>query len=191
MPVLLIDFMKDICLSLDRENIPYCLAGGLAVSIWGPARGTVDVDIVAHISNEERERIVHLFEKDFNLIQSHKDDMPMGFVKIWRHIFHYKNEPDILQLDLIIVPDAYSEKIMNRKIEIEEYGMKISVISKEDLIVLKLASFRNQDKADIEKILEHDSTLDWFYLENTVKEYCDHWDFIKDVRGQILVDSGQ
>lgn len=179
MSVLLIDFMKHICLSLDRENIPYCLAGGLAVSIWGPARGTVDVDIVAHISNEERERIVHLFEKDFNLMQSHKDDMVMGMVKIWRHIFHYKNEPDILQLDLIIVPDAYSEKIMNRKIEIEEYGMKISVISKEDLIVLKLASFRNQDKADIEKILEHDSTLDWFYLENTVKQYGDHWDFIK------------
>ncbi|MBW2118091.1 MAG: hypothetical protein JRF53_00300 [Deltaproteobacteria bacterium] len=142
----------------------------------------MDVDIVASISDEERDRIVRRFEKDFDLLQSHKDDMPMCLVTIWRHIFNYKDEPDILQLDLIIVPDDYSGKIMNRKIEIEEYGMKIYVISKEDLIVLKLASFRNQDKADIEKILEHDPKLDWFYLENTAKKYGKNWDFIYSLR---------
>jgi hypothetical protein len=82
----LIVFLEDICRLFEKEKIRFCVTGGFAASIWGTPRGTGDVDIILNIEEESREKIVRLLDTNFDLVQSHREDMVFNIIRIWRHI---------------------------------------------------------------------------------------------------------
>lgn len=175
----LIRFLEDICHLFEKEKIRFCVIGGFAASIWGIPRGTGDVDIVLNIEDENREMIVRLLDANFNLVQSHQEDMVFNIIRIRRHIIKVEESPELLILDTLLADNDYLKNVITRKIEINFHGIKLPVVSKEDLIILKAISFRDIDKHDIRNILSSETPTDWVYLEKNFKSLKLDWEFIK------------
>jgi len=175
----LILFLEDICHLFEKEKIRFCVTGGFAASIWGIPRGTGDLDIVLNIEDENREMIVRLLGANFNLVQSHKEDMVFNSIRIWRHIIKVEESPELLILDTLLADNDYLKNVIARKVEINFHGINLPVVSKEDLIILKAISFRDIDKHDIRNILSSETPTDWAYLEKNFKALELDWEFIK------------
>ncbi len=161
----LITLFVRLCDTFNKSRFNYCVAGGFAVGMWGPPRGTSDIDIVILLQEEEREAVVAFLKKHFNMIQSHDKDMVFGDLHIWRHVFAGENKQNVFPLDMILASNEYLENVLNRRIEIEYRDVTVPVISIEDLIVLKSISFRDIDRFDIKNLVNSGNPIDWNYLD--------------------------
>ncbi len=161
----LILLFTGLCETLNKSNFDYCVAGGFAVAMWGPPRGTTDIDIIILVRQEEREWMTSLLGSQFKLIQSHEQDMVFGNLHIWRHVLAGENKKNLYPLDMLIASDKYLENVLRRRIEIEYKGVIVPVISIEDLIILKSISFRDIDRFDIENLINAGNPIDWDYLD--------------------------
>jgi hypothetical protein len=178
----LIGFLEDICHLFEKEKIPFCVTGGFAASIWGTPRATSDVDIVLNIEGESRERIIKLLDDNFNLVQSHREDMVFNDLHIWRHIIKAEDSPELLILDTLVANNDYLKRVIERKTEINFHNIKLPLVSKEDLVILKTISFRDIDKHDIRNILKSSTPTDWEYLERNFKALQLNWEFVESYK---------
>ena len=151
-------FIHDICLALDKAEIPYAIVGGYAVALHGAIRGTVDVDVVIQWSFKHLQATENVFKQ-------------MGLVSLIpisaETLFHFREEyiqnrnliawnfydpsNPLNQVDIIINYDLRSAGAA--KIIKTSQGM-IRILSLNDLITMKKASGRPQDLEDI-KALDH------------------------------------
>ncbi|MCP4155254.1 MAG: nucleotidyltransferase family protein [bacterium] len=166
----LITLFVRLCDTFNKTRFTYCVVGGFAVGMWGPPRGTSDIDIVILLREEERGKVVLFLEEHFNMIQSHDKDMVFGDFHIWRHVFAGENKRNVFPLDMIIASTEYLENVLNRRLEIEYRGVTVPVISIEDLIILKSISFRDIDQFDIKNLVNSGSPIDWDYLDKKLSQ---------------------
>lgn len=181
----LINLFCQLSEKLNTTGIPYCVAGGFAVSMWGPPRGTSDIDIVILIDENDRKSITQFLNENFKLIQSHKDDMIFNGIHIWRHILSDENGMSIFPLDMILCKNEFLQKVIKRKLEIIYRNVKVPIISIEDLIILKSISHRDIDKFDIENILNTDNVIDWPYLKKMISQLNLDWNYIETIKEKI------
>jgi predicted nucleotidyltransferase len=174
--------LKEICLQLNKKNLQFCLAGGWAVSMLGIARTTIDIDLLVVLDENTREQIVSILKSAFHLIQSHEDEMEFKHMSIWRNIVSLKNKKDPFMIDLINADNDYLKSVIQRKTEIDHEGVVVPVIAVEDLIVLKMFSFRKQDQVDIENLVQTGTPVDWTYLEKIIKQFKLDWDYIEKIK---------
>lgn len=87
---------------MNAAGIPYCVTGGLAVGMWGPPRGTSDIDIVIMIDEKDRKFVISFLNEHFNLVQSHEKDMVFNNIHVWRHILGIENKNSVFPLDMIL-----------------------------------------------------------------------------------------
>jgi len=78
----LILLFTGLCDTLNKSRFNYCAAGGFAVGMWGPPRGTSDIDIIILVRQKERESVTSLLGNHFKLVQSHEKDMVFGKLHI-------------------------------------------------------------------------------------------------------------
>lgn len=180
---LIILFLK-LCDELNTTGIRYCVTGGFAVGMWGPPRGTSDIDIVIMLDEKDRKFVTGFLKGHFNLVQSHDNDMIFGNIHIWRHILKGENENNIFPLDMILCNNDYLEKVIERKLEIVYKNVRIPVISIEDLIILKYISLRDIDKFDIENIIKSGNPIDWPYLKEVILKLNLDWDYIEAIKNK-------
>lgn len=182
----LIELFLRLCSEFNSTGIPYCVTGGFAVAMWGPPRGTSDIDIVIMIHKKNRNQVSEFLNNHFNLVQSHENDMVFKNIHIWRHILRSGKGDNIFPLDMIISNNAYLKKVIKRKIEIRYRSVKIPVISLEDLIILKSISQRDIDRFDIGNIFKSGHPIDWEYLKGVVSQLNLDWEFIEKInKGSI------
>lgn len=174
--------LKKVCSELRKNNLQFCLAGGWAVSMIGIARTTMDIDILIVLDENIKRKVVSILENSFNLIQSHEKEMELKNITIWRNIVSLKGKNDPYMLDLLKADNDYLKTVIERRIEIDYEGTVIPIISIEDLIVIKLASFRKQDQVDIENLIQSGAAIDWGYLEKAIKKSNLDWSFIEQIK---------
>lgn len=174
--------LKKICAELRGNNLQFCLAGGWAVSMIGTARTTVDIDILIILDEAIKKQVISTLDNSFNLIQSHEKEMEFKNITIWRNIVALKGKREPYMLDLLKAESNYLKAVIGRSVEIDYEGTKIPIISIEDLIVIKLASFRKQDQVDIENLIHSGTPIDWEYLERTIKESHLDWSYIEQLK---------
>lgn len=177
--------LKKICNQLGKKKLQFCLAGGWAVSILGTARTTIDIDILIVLNDDIKKQVVSILEDSFYLIQSHENKMKFKTLSIWRNIVSLQRKGELFIIDFLIADSDYLKSIIERKIEIDYEGISIPVITVEDLIIIKLSSFRKQDEVDIENLLHSASRIDWKYLENTIKRFRLNWEYIEKIQNQV------
>ncbi len=154
-----------LCDIFNKSRFDYCVAGGFAVGMWGPPRGTSDIDILIFLRETDRDSLMTLLGNHFNVLQSHDEDMVFGDLHIWRHILTGENKKNIFPLDMLIASNEYLQNVIKRRIEIEYRGVSVPVISVEDLIILKAVSFRDIDRFDMGNLVNGEVPIDWSYLE--------------------------
>ncbi len=174
--------LKELCMQLSKNNMEFCLAGGWAVSMMGIARTTIDIDMLMVLDETAKKQVISILENSFHLIQSHENEMEFKRLTIWRNIVSLKNKNEPFMIDLIKADTDYLKRVITRRIEIDYEGVVIPVIAIEDLIILKLSSFRKQDQADIENLVRSGTPIDWQYLETNVKKFHLDWDYIYNQR---------
>lgn len=155
------NILRNFCKVFDGFDIPYVLIGAYAVSSWGVVRATRDIDFLARIPSGIIDTVREKFaEKGFevDLVKGDADDPIRGVLKLI-----YKGE-DVI--DVLLGIKGISDNIYIRAVRISIMGVKIPVISPEDLIIMKLLAGGPVDIDDARKILKiMGDKIDFAYLE--------------------------
>ena len=143
----ILDELKAIVSSLDREGIDYALCGGLAMAIYDLPRATLDIDLLIQIDSLlSARRVVETL--GFTL-----SGAPMEFhggkIQIFRLVKIEPGTGEELALDfLLVTPDTAKAWETRREVAWEEQTLK--VVSPEGLILLKSFRQSGKDQDDIE-----------------------------------------
>jgi hypothetical protein len=137
--------LREFVALLNSKKIKYLLVGGYAVAYHGLPRFTEDIDFLIEISPENASLLAAAV-KDFGFPEFKPDDFrkPETVIQLGR-------APN--RIDLLTSVTAVSfEEAWKTKVETNLDGLPVWVISKELLVRNKLATGRQQDLADVERI---------------------------------------
>lgn len=141
------DDFKDFIKLLNEHDVRYLLVGGWAVGIYGNPRATKDIDFLIAVD-------------DKNIANLQKALYAFGAPTVENKVFQekgnvYRMGRSPVQVDIINEASGISfEDCYARRNVITVEDVKISTISKEDLIRNKKASGRHRDLADAEGLEE-------------------------------------
>jgi hypothetical protein len=164
--------MKDIASSLhdlvglfERLEIPYAVMGGLAVRLYGIPRPTFDVDFTAAV---ERDRLPELYDRLRDIGYTVSDQYAKGWVDTVAGMPIIKTKLFIegrsIDIDIFLAESPYQQELLTRRRRTETLGSPVWFVSPEDLVLLKLISYRPRDVADIGDVLFTQGQLDETYL---------------------------
>ena len=173
---------KSICLAFNEAGIIYCITGGIAVSLMAEIRTTKDIDFIILLKESQKHSIIPVLDQAVKLIQSHEDVMVRHGIPIWRHNMLSGDRKKVVSIDLILANSEFLRSVLERRRKIRLLGITSYLISPEDLILLKLISFRKQDELDIENIIKSDETIEWNYLEKQIDIMKLNRDFIEQLK---------
>jgi hypothetical protein len=153
-------FLHRLILALDQNEVDYAIVGGLAVALHGAIRGTVDIDIVIQLSENDFVNAERVF-----LLLGLEPKLPIQA----KHVFHFREDyiknrnliawsffNPVRPLEIVDVIISHDRKKMKVK-KIAAFGTTIKVATIPELIKMKGQSARPQDLSDIEalkKLLE-------------------------------------
>jgi hypothetical protein len=150
---------------LDELSVPYTLIGALAVSAWGEARATLDVDVSLWVEPER-------FESTVRALCSRLKPVPMDPLQFARetHVLPMVSSYGI-RLDLVFAALAVERDLIARAKPIQLGGRAVNIATVEDLIWMKLISERPKDVEDARRLIRRFRlTLDRGYIEPRLRE---------------------
>ena len=145
-------FIKTVIDALNKADINYALVGGYAVALHGAVRGTVDLDFVIALDEQQYE----LLEKALTGIGL-TPRLPISAKEVFQFREEYINNRNLIAwsfinnnnplelIDIIITHDANKMKTETLSAD----GMTINIATIDELIKMKKASGRPQDLEDI------------------------------------------
>jgi predicted nucleotidyltransferase len=141
---------KELLSGLNSQNARYLIVGGYAVGVHSQPRATKDLDIFIRPDPENGKAVYAALAKFGAPLQgvTPEDLIDKG------SFFRMGHAP--LMVDVLAnISGVDFESAWNSRIEIEiDPGLKIPVISSEDLIKAKLAAGRDQDILDVKAVRE-------------------------------------
>jgi uncharacterized protein (DUF302 family) len=152
---------EEVLRAFQREKVKYVIVGGMAFNLLGGYRNTLDMDILAEMSDENLTKIVYILKQSGYRVKLPVDPMKLANKKIresWIKDKHmkafnfYKGENSFEEVDIIIdspVDFAEAAKDMIKK-KIDD--LTIPVISIGKLIEMKKKSKRDKDLLDIKEL---------------------------------------
>lgn len=151
--------LAELVTALDACQIPYALIGGLAVSLWGEPRATLDIDVTVWVAPENRSKAVDQLRKRLAAVPS----LPQEFVAA-THVLPLTTSSGV-RADVIFGELPAEHDIVQRAVAKQIAGVKVAVATVEDLVVMKLISERERDWDDAKRLLRrHRPTIDRDYL---------------------------
>ncbi len=165
-PYMLIETVKRVLETLDRNHIPYAVIGGLAVSHHAVPRLTQDLDLV--VLQEDMKRIRALFPGSYR--------RGTAVVEVY--------DIDGTRVDLLPAKLRYQREVVQSAVPGEIEGMPAKVASVRDLLLLKMFAApprpelraRKQDETDITALLELNAATvtaeDIRYVGDRLLELC-------------------
>ncbi len=156
---------------LDEAHIEYFVYGGVAASILGYPRFTMDVDVVIKIKNENMESFLHSAKKHGFDVRLERDLIRLQTSKV------LKLKKDDYSVDFVVGEIFFDESAFRRKRKVQVDRKNIFIASSEDLILYKLISKRHIDLADIERVLfANKKNLDRRYLTAMAEKLSEELD---------------
>ena len=142
---------------LDKLEIPYCITGGFAVSVWGRPRATFDIDIVVKLIEPEISKLAKMLRSvsEFGYID---EDTAKEAIRT-NGEFNFIDPETGVKADFWV---AKNDEIMEeeyRRIKKKEInGQRVYFISPEDLILSKLRWYKISPSSrhieDVESVLK-------------------------------------
>jgi hypothetical protein len=151
---------------LQKNDIRYCLIGGLAAGYWGEPRFTRDMDFTVHTHTGKLAPFIDLLKKGGFVITEKGEGQVQVLAK----------GPLTFQADIILAETEYQDWVVQRAVTHPMFSVQVPICSAEDLVILKLIANRRQDLLDIESVMSHQKKiLDIDYL----KKWISFWDLEK------------
>jgi hypothetical protein len=154
-------FYLELFSALDRHKVDYLLIGGLAVSLHGVERATMDVDITVAMNPANLAAMIDA-AKELKLTPVLPVPLEsLSNVELLRDWHAQRNleafalrTPELagVTIDVLLFPPVDFAGMMARAVEFDVAGTAIKVVSIDDLIALKKAVGRPIDISDIEHL---------------------------------------
>lgn len=129
-----LEVLKIVIKRLESVGIRYMITGSVAANFYVTPRMTRDIDIVVAVEQTDAEQIFSLFSEDFYVdMDSIKDAIRR------RQMFNIIHNEGIVKVDFIIRKNNEYRKVeFDRRCTFELEGLRVYVVSAEDLILSKL-----------------------------------------------------
>ena len=163
-----IDVMRDISRRFDQTGINYMLTGSMAMNYYAQPRMTRDIDIVIAITHEDVERVGTLFRPDYYVSEKNiRESLDQ------ESIFNLIHQESVIKVDCIIRKESeYRRLEFERRQKIPILDFATFIVSKEDLIILKLFSAKDSHSeiqlGDVKNLLA--TGYDASYLQRWTRE---------------------
>ena len=154
-------FYIDLFAALDRHKVDYLLIGGLAVSLHGVERATMDVDITVSMNPLNLEALIAT-ATELNLTPVLPVTLEsLGDIELLRDWHMHRNlevfamrAPGLagVTIDVLLFPPVEFSGMAERAVEFDVADTPIKVVTIDDLIALKNAVKRPIDLSDIEHL---------------------------------------
>ena len=154
-------FYVDLFSTLTRHKVDYLLIGGLAVSLHGVERATMDVDITVAMNPDNLSSLIAAAEElDLTPVLPVPLEAlgNLELLKLWhaeRHLEAFAlRTPELagVTVDVLLFPPVEFDGMVHRAIVFDVADTPIQVASIDDLIALKQAVGRPVDLSDIEHL---------------------------------------
>ncbi len=130
-----LDVLRDAVTRLERAGIPYMLTGSIALSYFAQPRMTRDIDIVVELLGRDAKSVAALFAPDYYVAET-----DIGTAIATRGMFNVLHLDQVVKVDFIVRKDArYRRHEFGRRQRVRMPGFEAWVVSREDLILSKLA----------------------------------------------------
>ena len=157
------DALERINSRLTQLGIQHALVGGLAVSAWGKARLTKDVDLKVGVDRS------HIGDLLARLGPGYRPLGPEALAAAPQMGLLFLLDDQDVRIDLMMLDTAFDAKVLERAVAVELMGGRtFPTATAEDVIVYKLLSSRPHDFEDASSIvkrqkdrLDRDYILDW------------------------------
>ena len=158
---------------LEKLNIPYCITGGYAVSVWGRPRGTFDVDIVIQLHTTR----VAMFVKELQALSEAgyiEESVAQEAAKSGKE-FNYFHPESGIKVDFWVIrpTDAMGVLELKNRISRKLDGHTIYFVSPEDLVLSKLRWYKDTHSTrqleDIQSVFAMQKKLDMTYINEQAK----------------------
>jgi hypothetical protein len=157
--------------ALEDAGVECALIGGCARNAYAEVRATKDVDFVVGVDTERYPALVEaLARRGFRRATAvGAEDGGVPDLELFRDAVGRR-------VDLLFAHTEFERSALARRELREPYaGIRVAVVSPEDLVVYKLIAGRPQDRLDVLAMLEAfeqgGRALDWTYIER----WCDEW----------------
>jgi hypothetical protein len=154
-------FYLDLFSALDRHRVDYLLIGGLAVSLHGIERATMDVDISVALAPNNMQALVAA-SRELGLTPV----MPVPLDSLTNPVqlkqWHAEKHMEVFALrtaelagvtvDVLLYPPVDFDAMTGRAVVMDIAGVPIRVAAIDDLIALKQAVARPIDLSDIDHL---------------------------------------
>lgn len=148
----LIAAMLAVCRVLNQLAIPYCLIGGLAVSMLATPRATGDIDLAVLIDAAQRTKMLAELQRVFVIVQD-KPLMQLKRATIWRLVLKDRVRPEELVIvDFVLADKPVYADALAHPVGIEVEGTRVQVARPEQLLAIKEYCGRPQDIADAQAL---------------------------------------
>ena len=155
--------LRDVCARLEGAGIAYMLTGSLAMSFYARPRMTRDIDLVIALETAEAQRLIGALGAEY-----HPDAGAITAAILGARPWNIIHLPSVVKIDLIPRKDThYRRAEFERRRRVELAGVRLWIVSVEDLILSKLEWSREsrseQQRCDVKLLLE--APLDRAYLD--------------------------
>lgn len=154
-------FYLDLFKQLNQHHVQYLLIGGLAISMHGIERATMDIDITIAMNPQNQENLIswaqslHLKPALPIPLQSLRD---IALLKQWQQeknlLAFALTTPEVagVTIDILLFPPVDFIEMQKRAVHFDIDQIDIPVASIDDLVLLKQAAGRPIDLSDIEHL---------------------------------------
>lgn len=132
---------------LTRAGIRHAISGALAMAAHGYVRATLDIDLLVVTPALRLPEV-------FAIARRHGfDGDDRALIQEIRERYATAMRSDRARVEFFVPVLPYHATLVDRANLVEIQGVTVPVVSREDLIVLKLLGFRSKDVPDIERLI--------------------------------------
>lgn len=151
-----------------RERIDYMVIGGLAVSLWGTQRSTMDVDVTVVTDPRDLTRLLESLRPQIKEIAP-----DAAALAAETGIIRFRHRSGI-PVDLGASEHPYVISAVARAVTVDVQGVQVKFCTAEDLILHKVLADRDRDREDVKGILQRQgAAIDRQYLDPLVKQVAE------------------
>lgn len=151
------------------ERVRGMVIGGLAASLLGEARSTVDVDAVV-LLDDDRWQAFYDTGPQFGFAPRLED--ALAFARQSRVLLMQHRQSGI-NIDISFGGLPFEKEAVEQAIALDVGGVMVPVATPEDLIIMKAVAHRAQDLLDIQQLLEVHPKLDVKRVRRWVRDFAE------------------
>jgi predicted nucleotidyltransferase len=159
--------LRDLISWFENADIRGAIIGGVAASLLGRPRVTRDVDALAVLDEEQWEKFLGAGAK-FGFVPRRQD--ALAFAQSTR-VLLVRHDASGIDVDIVFAALPFEKDAVARAKSLSLGGLRIPLVTPEDLIIMKAVARRPRDIADIEALLETHPALNLRTVRRWVREF--------------------